>query len=1239
MNRGGKIRFLLLILGICCLITTLSLKHSITDKDLLHHEAEILQKKLTAKEELIYSFLADVQQLEQAKQFHLNEAFALEHITRFRDQGISVLTFDVSGLQFWSSSKAIITDPDQVKEGSSFIQLPNGWYEAVKKTQGTYTMVFLVNIKNQFSIQNRYLQNGIVSKQLGTDALELALFMDEDVYGIHNLEGKLLFEVKLKANYNQSIYSTIQLWLWVVGLFCICLFVNSICARMAKKGQVFRASFLLAVFFFLLRFTDLQYGWFNHQFSLQVFNPAIYAESFFLPSLGDFLLNVVAMTWVVLFIYTYRNSIRLPRWATSKRIAGLIIHGVLILLLSAAAFLINDIFFGLIFNSKINFDITNIINLSWLSWICIIILCLVWFNVYLIASIFLELTTLLKVNNRERLILFLSLFAMYCLYMLATDFTAFFIAYALFLLILGYNHFIRNEKFSIGVFAALFFCLAFVSSIKYLKFNDIKERNNRYQIAQRLQSSDDPKVINSIESLENGISNDLFITDYFRSHVFNRQLALQNYIKKTFLDGYLAPFENNFYEFNSLRDTIGTDKPKPNSLKHYQDLVRSGSVKVSNFFYRLNDTFGYQNYFGIIPIFDDNHVLGTLVIELKSQQYNYNSQFPEILIDGKQKADDDYSPYSFAFYNNNKLIKQSGKYTYKIANTEFKGKYGEAVIVSDKLGYSHLIYTASNSKIIVISKEKVSYIVRLAALSFFFLVFIIFSSIVYILILFVKNIDHSWGGWFNINRSLMINANKILYKTRIQFSVVLSVVATLLIVGWSTFFYIRDEYRKQQEDFIREKIRKVQLSYEKQIYSGGIPQVSDQAIVNFNQFADINSAYLNLFDTGGNLLFTSLPKMYDYGIITTKMEPAAYIYLKQLQRSEYSDPEEIIGDFMYSSAYAPIRNAQNQTVAYIGLPYYANEADYQNKIGLFINTLINIYALVFVAIGVLAVFLANQITNPLTFIQESIKKTKLGQKNQPIVWSRHDEIGSLIREYNKMIAALEESAIKLAKSERESAWREMAKQVAHEIKNPLTPLKLGVQLLEKSWKEKDPNFEQKFQRFYKSFVEQIDSLATIASEFSNFAKMPDTKLEQLNLIPIIRQAKHVFNHTEQVEISLADESTNEIIILGDKDQLLRSFNNLLKNAIEAARSEIICQINIRIHNDDKSVFIEVQDNGKGIDEELRKKIFVPNFTTKSSGTGLGLAFVKQAVDNAGGSIEFKSDLDAGTIFYLQFPMV
>jgi nitrogen fixation/metabolism regulation signal transduction histidine kinase len=368
------------------------------------------------------------------------------------------------------------------------------------------------------------------------------------------------------------------------------------------------------------------------------------------------------------------------------------------------------------------------------------------------------------------------------------------------------------------------------------------------------------------------------------------------------------------------------------------------------------------------------------------------------------------------------------------------------------------------------------------------------------------------------------------------------------------------------------------------------------------------------------------------------MPPTAYLDLAHKKTSEFINPNEAIGTFNYAAAYAPIKNANQQTVAYIGIPFFANNADYERKIGPFVNTLINIYALVFVLIGVLAVFLAKQITEPLSFIQENIKRTKLGQINKPIKWRRQDEIGVLVREYNKMIAELEISANKIARSERESTWREIAKQVAHEIKNPLTPLKLGVQLLERSWREKDPDFEQKFERFNKSFIEQIDSLANIASEFSKFAKMPETKLEKFAILPLIKQSKSLYDGVENVQLQVIDKSTKDCIILADHDQLLRAFGNLFKNAAEAANEAKMCQIQVSIRNDDSQIFVEVHDNGIGIPAELQEKIFSPNFTTKTSGTGLGLAFVKQAVENADGHIQFSSSPKQGTSFYLTFPL-
>jgi nitrogen fixation/metabolism regulation signal transduction histidine kinase len=235
-----------------------------------------------------------------------------------------------------------------------------------------------------------------------------------------------------------------------------------------------------------------------------------------------------------------------------------------------------------------------------------------------------------------------------------------------------------------------------------------------------------------------------------------------------------------------------------------------------------------------------------------------------------------------------------------------------------------------------------------------------------------------------------------------------------------------------------------------------------------------------------------------------------------------------------------------------------------------------------------------------------------------------------------MITALEHSATKLAQSERESAWREMAKQVAHEIKNPLTPLKLGLQLLEKSWRDKDTRFDQKFERFSKSFVEQIESLSNIASEFSAFAKMPDTRLERINIFDMLSQAVIIFKQMDNVSIFYT--ANNEPFhINADRDQLLRCFNNLLKNAIEATPTERKCIIEINYLITSKDILLSVKDNGNGIPDNMHEKIFEPNFTTKSSGTGLGLAFVKNSVENAGGKVWFETVIGTGTTFYFSLP--
>jgi nitrogen fixation/metabolism regulation signal transduction histidine kinase len=297
---------------------------------------------------------------------------------------------------------------------------------------------------------------------------------------------------------------------------------------------------------------------------------------------------------------------------------------------------------------------------------------------------------------------------------------------------------------------------------------------------------------------------------------------------------------------------------------------------------------------------------------------------------------------------------------------------------------------------------------------------------------------------------------------------------------------------------------------------------------------------------------------------------------------------------------------------------------------------INIYVILIAFSIFIALVISNYITKPLQLIKDKISQLKLGRTNEKIEWSKNDEIGSLVLEYNRMVDELSNSAVLLAKSERESAWREMAKQIAHEIKNPLTPMKLSVQYLQKAWDEKTPDWDERLKRFTQTIVEQIESLSIIASEFSDFAKMPKSKFAKTEIVEVIKNSIGLFKNATPINIAL-NYSENQYV-LADREQLLRVFNNLIKNAIQAVADPSKGFIEITVEQDVELVIITFKDNGKGIPREQREKVFYPNFTTKSGGMGLGLAMVKNIVQNAGGEITFESEENVGTTFIVALPV-
>lgn len=310
----------------------------------------------------------------------------------------------------------------------------------------------------------------------------------------------------------------------------------------------------------------------------------------------------------------------------------------------------------------------------------------------------------------------------------------------------------------------------------------------------------------------------------------------------------------------------------------------------------------------------------------------------------------------------------------------------------------------------------------------------------------------------------------------------------------------------------------------------------------------------------------------------------------------------------------------------------------QNRLE-FTSAIINVYAFLLLMTGAVAIIIANSITQPIVQVRAKLSHLQLGY-NERIEWKSQDEIGELISEYNRMIEKLAESTEKLKQSERESAWREMAKQVAHEIKNPLTPMKLSIQYLMHTAKENPQEVLPMLQRVSQTIIEQIEGLTRIAAEFSNFAKMPKPENSKFVLNDAVSSVFNLFADNPEANAILKLQLPElPIIVFTDRDQIIRVLNNLIKNALQAIPNDRIGKVEVILCSYDTYAQIRVHDNGSGIPLDMYDKVFQPNFTTKSSGTGLGLAMCKNIIEMAGGSIDFESEVNKGTAFFIELPLV
>lgn len=1236
LSNTLKIRILLLLLTLCFAGTAITVKLTYQEKEILLIDGHKVEKNLHKKEAIVKEFLNDTTLFERLRNIDEDSEFKKYIIESFgQEQEIYIYAYSNNDLVFWGSEQIVPRSDAGISEGSSIITWNNGWYESYKKSSAGFSVVCLIPIKANYPITNRFLNNNFSQDLINSPNLEVANYNDVSVYNLRNSDGAYLLSLKLRTSNVKTFYSTIELIMWFFAGLTFTIFINSVCLWIAKKGWVKLSIWAFASFLTAFRYIGIKTQWLAENFYSGFFDPKVYASSFILPSLGSLILHVISATWLICYIYHCRFGLKIIGKTSSKFIQFTVyfISAVLLYYLCDVAI---GIFKSLIIDSSISFEVNNLLNLNIYSWVGILLLCLVVFIIYLTIEILFVIIRELDLSKKYQLIWFAVTVIVCCLLKGLLGEVS--ISFCLFIIVVYIKGWYASpdKSFNLAAYVALLFLFAGIASLKQSKYQKKRQQNNQLFALQKLESSEDPNAVLLFLDIETQIVNDEALLDYFKYPGFQSTRLLNDELRKTYFSGYLAKYDFNAYMLN--RDSSKNSEIALSRLSYFKDKVISGSRKVSANFYRLNNNIGYINYFALLPIEINDELVGTYVIELKNKSLGRFASSPEILFNGTAESFSDYEDYSYVYYQNDVLKGQHGAFVYPVVPLFHPSKVRQYIWYTDNGGYNHIVYRPNQTDLLILSAKNQSSWDKLASLSFLFLVFLFFSIIAYSIrwvLVILNNYDFNLR---NLRWSLMILQNRVLYSTRIQAFVVFAVVGTLVIVGIITFFSLNNQYSIQQEKAATKQIGQIARGLEIRLSqsSGEIEGLENEQ--QFNTASEINASDLNLYNSKGELIYSTQGKIYDLGLVSKYMNANAWLNLNDYSREEFFQREKI-GSLEYLAAYTPLKNDNNETIAYISLPYFSNQKELDQQVGLLLNTIINVYALVLVALGLFAVFIANKITFPLTLVQRSLARTTIGKKNEPIFWKRNDEIGSLIKEYNNMIIALDNSANRIMRSERESAWREMAKQVAHEIKNPLTPLRLGVQLLERSWREKDPRFDEKFERFSKSFIEQIESLDHIASEFSNFAKMPDTKLDDVKIIDVIENAISIYSDDPHLSIKLEVAIDRDVIVYGDRDQLLRTFNNLIKNAIEARihHKKSIILITAKTHGLDY-ISIAIQDYGKGIDEIVRGKIFQPNFTTKSSGTGLGLAFVKQTVESMNGTISFKTERANGTTFFILLPL-
>lgn len=749
--------------------------------------------------------------------------------------------------------------------------------------------------------------------------------------------------------------------------------------------------------------------------------------------------------------------------------------------------------------------------------------------------------------------------------------------------------------------------LSFTNALAIYKNFERKEVDRKRAFGIQQLTPRDSLTEKYLVEVRRSIQNDPVIRTRFLSPLLSKS-TVKVKVRRQYMTSYFDRFEVDL----SLYDIIGDrlDGMDPANKEELLSMVYDHPTGEEGLYFVENwENLGRSKYLLWVPIMNGEVEIGGIAVDLMVKKVIPNSVYPSVLTSNLKSS----KGYDYVLMRSGSLVYAKGNYSFDVFSNPL---LWEKLISSDEgleVEDYHLLAIEGEDALMIVISQRYSLRAFLANFSFQFLVFLSFVGFVFVLI-----------RWSQPDQQLTL-------ANRIQLYLGFSFILPLLIVSAVILNLLNSSYR----DEIIRNYQKRAITIAENIY---LPlEDFDQNQINREDLYDVvgNAATfsqvdMNLYNTKGQLIVSNQPDIFSNKLITTNI-PAIPWELISEKPDQSIVMDEAIGGLRFKVVYqGVIDHHTGELLGIISIPFFDSKNHLnRQQVEVFAN-LVTVFTVIFLSSVLVGYVILRNITSPLTTLSHRLRQTNLEETNEPVAYHGRDEIGQLVAEYNRMLEKLEDSKAALALSQKETAWKEIARQVAHEIKNPLTPMRLKIQQLVRTNADNERLISN-----LNSLINQIDTLSEIADSFSAFAKMPPPNNEEVPISELLIEVVQLYRN-EKVQIDSHIESDKKVY--ADPNILGRVFNNLLLNGIQSVLSGRP-HLEVRLTEKDEKLVIEVVDNGQGIPEQQRKKIFTPYFSTKEKGTGIGLAIAKKGIEQAGGSIWFDSEEGKGTTFTVILPVL